>query len=440
MNWIIRNRVRSLRWWKFSVAVAGVAEALLVNAPAFEQQPAIGIAFEERGAAITFSGILLAADTLDGPWRVIADAESPYVVADLADAQKFYRAGPVGTNSIFSSRSLVALGLSGPFQAHFDLAFAGTPDGIIPPVREKPYFDGTLVLPGLTLPVNLRVRGNSSLQECPFPKLKFKVSPTHRPGTPFVDAREIKIGTHCAEGGHGHIGRLRDQTAAFREVSAYEVLALLDFLAPRARRARLEYHDTTPPTNANATVGWRLTREALILEDIEVMAERLGGRVLTETETSALELAAFDPQFAADLQCFHALLGNWDYSLGWDGRGVWNTDVLELTVGTKPRLVPVAGDFDLASWVTGLARRSAPRDYHPELGDIERETRYALEQARQRVAPANFLAARQRFADKRALLESHLASARIDEEGRANALRHVAAFYDALEAVRVTWK
>jgi hypothetical protein len=117
---------------------------------------------------------------------------------------------------------------------------------------------------------------------------------------------------------------------------------------------------------------------------------------LTETEITELASGTFDGQLVADLQLFHALIGNWDYSLGWDSRGVWNTEVLELTDGTKLRLVPVAGDFDLASWVTGIARRSAPQDYHPELGEIEREIRYELEQIQQRVAPTMFLAARQR--------------------------------------------
>jgi hypothetical protein len=103
----------------------------------------------------------------------------------------------------------VALITTGPFQRHFDLAFAGTPDGIFPPKREKPYFDGTLQMTGFDIPVSLRVRGNSSLQECPFPKLKFKVSREHRTGTPFFDARG-KTRHALRRGSHGNIGRLRD--------------------------------------------------------------------------------------------------------------------------------------------------------------------------------------------------------------------------------------
>ena len=215
-------------------------------------------------------------------------------------------------------------------------------------------------LPGLALPVTIRVRGNSSLQECPFPKLKFKVSREVRPGTPFAQARELDLGTHCAEGGWGSIGRLREQKAVYREVLAYEVLRLLEFTSPKVRRALIEYHDTTPATNASASGGWRITRNASLLEDIEVVAERLGGRALEDTEAAALPGTAFGPQAITDLQFFNALIGNWDYAIATDSIGVWNIEVIELPTGPTNQFLPVAGDFDLASWVTGVVRRHRP--------------------------------------------------------------------------------
>jgi hypothetical protein len=386
-------------------------------------------------ANVIFTGILLSATNVDGSWEIVTNAVSPHSV-DLSGAQKYYLAAPPLTNSIFASRSVATLNLTGPLQAYFELAYAGVPDGIFPPIREKPYFDGAVTVPGLTLPVSMRVRGNSSLQECPFPKIKFKMSKEVRQGTPFADAREIKVGTHCAEGGRGGIGRLREQIATFREALAYETMELMEFVTPQVRRAHLRYRDTTPPTNSASIVGWDLLRQAFILEDIEVVALRLNGRALTDSEIESLPASPFDMQLSTDLQFLHALLGNWDYALAWDSRGVWNTDVLELPAGSGTQLIPVAGDFDLASWVTGIVRGSAPHDYHPELGDVEREALYKLEEIQKRVSPANFLAARQRFTAKRTAVESLVASANIDDEGRANALRHVVAFYTALEAVR----
>jgi len=147
--------------------------------------PTIQIGLDGARVKIVFAGTLRSADAVSGPWNDVPDAASPFN-EDPANRQRFYRTRE--PDSIFSSRSVVAFTLTGPFQSHFDLALAGMPDGFIPPLREKPYFDGTLKMTGYEIPVALRVRGNSSLQECPFPKLKFKVAKEQRAGTPFLDA------------------------------------------------------------------------------------------------------------------------------------------------------------------------------------------------------------------------------------------------------------
>jgi len=125
-------------------------------------------------------------------------------------------------------------------------------------------------------------------------------------------------------------------------------------------------------------------------------------------------------------------LGNWDYKLSVDGVGLWNIDVIEQTNRT---LIPVAGDFDLASWVTGVVRVMAPREYRPDLPDLERQPLYELEQIKQQVTSASFSAARQRFENARSAIEAQVRMALIDEPGRTNAQQHVTAFYGALSSV-----
>jgi len=417
-------------------AFANVAGDLMItSASAAGQQtneliagPTISILRNDTNMAITFKGTLQSAAAVTGPWNDVPNATAPYQPVPV-ELQRFYRART--PDSIFASTSVVALTLTAPFQNYFDLAYAGLPDGIFPPVREKPYFDGSLQMAGFAFPISLRVRGNSSLQECPFPKLKFKVSREQREGTPFFDAREVKIGTHCAEGGRGTIGRLREQIATFREALAYETMGILGFVTPRVRRARIDYHDTTP-TNTSPMAGWQLIRDALILDDVEVVAERMGGRALDDEEVAALTNANFNVQLITDLQFLHALLGNWDYKLSTNGVALWNTEVIELANGD---LLPMASDFDLASWVTGLVRFMGPQSYHPELPDADRQARYELEQIKQRVNPAIFTAARERFATKRSAIESQIGASLLDEPGRSNCLRHVTAFYDAVNAV-----
>lgn len=389
----------------------------------------IAIAREGANVSLTFAGTLESAQTPSGPWAEVPDAHSPFA-HPATGAERYFRIREQTSGSVFSSQSILELTVSGPMQQHFELAFAGLPDGIFPPVREKPYFTGKVEIEGLEIPVSLRVRGNSSLQECPFPKLKLKVSKEDRTGTPFFDAREVKIGTHCAEGGRGTVGRLRDERAAYREALAYEVLELLGFVSPRIRRARIEYHDTS--VGSDGTVGWELSRNAVLLDDIEVVAERLGGRALDDEEVEALTKANFSEQMITDMQLFHALLGNWDYALSTNGENLWNTDVIELS---DKKLLPVAGDFDLSSWVTSEVRLGAPPDFHPELADVERQARFEVEQIQKRVSADSFNQGKARFLNHRLPIEMQVASAQLDDEGRGNALRHIAAFYEALAAM-----
>ncbi|MBN9692175.1 MAG: hypothetical protein J0M24_18170 [Verrucomicrobia bacterium] len=391
---------------------------------------ALEIRQDNRGITLTFTGTLEAAPTAQGPWSAVPGAVSPYQPATL-ESVEFFRAVDSTATGFFDSRSVASFTVAGPLQAHFNLAFAGMPDGIFPPVREKPYFEGQVTLGSQQIPVSLRVRGNSSLQECPFPKLKFKVSRADRAGTPFAEAREVKIGTHCAEGGRGSIGRLRDERATFREAVVYEIVDLLGFLAPRVRRAAIEFRDTSP-SGESIHGGWQLTRKAMVLEDAEVVAERLGGRALDDEEVGALRDANFRLQEITELRMLHVLLGNWDFALSTSGESLWNTDVIQLSNGTYR---PMVGDFDLASWVTAEVRPNFPHDYLPELPELDRQARYELELIQKSVSAEVFQTGRAHFESHRTALESWVAAAEVDEPGRTNALNHVTTFFGALSAV-----
>lgn len=399
--------------------------------PEITEPPTIQISRSRTNSVVTFTGGLERADAPGGPWTSVPSAVSPHSVAvgSVDGSQAFYRAIGLDFGApVFDAREVVRWGISGPLQTYFGKAYAGSPDGIFPPRREKPYFDGSVVFGGKTVPVSLRVRGNSSLQECPFPKLKFKVSKEARAGTPFAAAREIKIGTHCADGGVGGIGRLRDERATYREAVAYEAMELAGFVSPRVRRARIEFRDTSP-TNEFGSTQWVVTRNALLVEDVEVLGERLGGHALDDTELAVLKAANFGGQLIAELRLLHAMLGNWDFQLSADGVGLWNTDVVQLADG---KYIPVAGDFDLASWVTANSKNRAPRDYHPELPELDREIAYDVEEIQRDVAPEILAAARTRFENALPGISAWVGMAEVDEEGRANMVRHLAVFAEAL--------
>jgi len=393
--------------------------------------PTLSAIREGNRLRITFTGTLLFASTPLGPWSPVPNATSPYLFAPDGPSLQFFRTmgEEPDPDDLFGSRSVIQWTLTGPFQSHFDLAFAGLPDGIFPPHREKPYFDGNVRLTTLDIPGEIRVRGNSSLQECPFPKLKLKVSREDRVGTPFASAREVKIGTHCADGGSGTVGRLRDQIATYREALAYEVVEILGFVGPKVRRARILYQDTSEATEHASSVGWTVERQAVLLEDIEVVGERLGGRALDDEEVSALKDANFDPQLVANLRLVQVLFGNWDFALSETGEGLWNFDVISLPgVG----YVPVTGDFDLSSWVTGNVRLNAPPDFRPDLPDLERETAFQMGETKKRIGAAAFAQGRDLFLSRRPEIEEQIRTAEMDESGRTNAKRHLDAFFAAL--------
>ena len=115
---------------------------------------------------------------------------------------------------------------------------------------------------------------------------------------------------------------------------------------------------------------------------------------------------------------------------GVQAKGLWNTEVVELS---DKSLRPVAGDFDLSSWVTGAVRVTAPRDFLPDLEDIERHFRYELDRIRTAYGPDLFSDATQRFLGFREALEHLIAAAEVDEEGREFMRQHVALFYDLIE-------
>ena len=305
-----------------------------------------------------------------------ACAGSPENSGDSASSDDDLTAAP----DVFADRSVLTLGLESPFGDLFGAAHAGVPNGPLPALPQRKFDD----LPGKmtfttsdgekrTLDVTIKVRGNSSITECPFPKLTVKLTDAAKAlakDTPFAKSTKIKIGTHCADAGDGQtgtVGRLRNEKSPLREQLVLSELEALELPATLASRpARITYSD--------AKTHDVTERNAMIFEDQEALARRSGAPksvcrnvdagqecdpVLTDTELAKVDPRnGFDRDRIAALVLFHAAVGNWDWALdvgdvppSGGGSRVWNHDVLMLGDGTA--LTPVAHDFDLASSVTG---------------------------------------------------------------------------------------
>lgn len=355
---------------------------------------------------------------------------------------------------VFADRSVLTLGLEGPFQDLFAAAHAGEPSGPLPGLPRRTFDEMpgkmTFTMSGgekRSLDVTIKVRGNSSITECPFPKLTVKLTDAAKAlakDTPFAKNTKIKIGTHCADAGDGQtgtVGRLRNEKSPLREqlvLSELEALELPATLASRA--ARITYSDA----KTHATTE----RNAMLFEDQEALAKRSGAPkkvcrtvgteeecdpVLTDAELSKVDPRnGFDRDRIAALVLFHAAVGNWDWALdvgdappsGGNSR-VWNHDVLMLGAdGTA--LTPVAHDFDLASSVTG---HIGPAEVTPAALAKQLKTMLAETAG---LTPAQVDGAKALFRTKKAGLYAAVEHSATDDAGKALAKAHLDAFFAAI--------
>ncbi len=108
-------------------AATSLVRAAAGNAP-------LAIDWDGNRVTVTFKGLLQRAEALEGPWTELTNVVSPLLI-EPGSSRAFFRLG-----SIFSSEAVAELVLTGPFQEHFDLAFAGIPDGIFPKRKKEARF------------------------------------------------------------------------------------------------------------------------------------------------------------------------------------------------------------------------------------------------------------------------------------------------------------
>jgi hypothetical protein len=310
-----------------------------------------------------------------------------------------------------------------------------------------------------TLEATFKVRGNSSLSECPFPKLSIKLTDAGKlaaKNTMFAKQSKLKIGTHCADADDDHggtIGRLRNEKSPLREGYVYQALAAVLPTTLATRPAKITYVDTAATDPANASTE----RNAMLLEHIEKLAKRSGAPdehcrqvdgaeecdpVLTDSEVGGVDPRdGMDRSRIAIISLFHAAVGNWDWRLSvaptsTNGSRVWNNEVMLLpkegspSPPATPELVkfPVAHDFDLASAVTGRLRGRTD----PTPAKLTAQAKEYLART-EGLTNEEVAAAKARFIEKKSALYAVADSAILDEPGRANAKAHLDAFFGELE-------
>jgi hypothetical protein len=193
----------------------------------------------------------------------------------------------------------------------------------------------------ITVPADIHVRGVWRLQNCQFPPLRLRIPKEAADRTVFDRERQPKLVTHC---------RNSDDFEQYvlHEYAIYRMQALVTPVALLARLARVTYVDSA----SGKTVA---TRAAILLEDEDHLAERLGGRVF---EMKGVPPHQLEPYETVVLSLFQYMIGNTDWSVP----GLHNIQIIQTDTATIAKHFALAFDWD---W-TGLVRTrySAP---HPTL-------------------------------------------------------------------------
>jgi hypothetical protein len=181
------------------------------------------------------------------------------------------------------------------------------------------------------VPADVRVRGVWRLQNCHFPPLRLRITKEAAKGTVFERERRPKLVTHC---------RNSDEYEQYvlHEYAIYRMQALVTPVALLARQARVTYVDS-------ASGKPSATRAAILLEDEDNLAERLGGRVF---ETKGVPQHHLEPFDTFVLGLFLYMIGNTDWSVP----GLHNIQIIQTDTAVNPRHFALAFDWDF----TGLVR------------------------------------------------------------------------------------
>jgi hypothetical protein len=202
--------------------------------------------------------------------------------------------------------------------------------------REHPFRQATLAYRDSSgaqriVPADVRVRGMWRLQNCHFPPLRLRIAKDAAKGTVFERERRPKLVTHC---------RNSDEFEQYvlHEYAIYRMQALVTPVALLARQARVTYVDS-------ASGKPSATRAAILLEDEDNLAERLGGRVFEIKGIPQYHLEPFDT-FVMGL--FQYMIGNTDWSVP----ALHNIQIIQTDTLLNSRHFGLAFDWDF----TGLVR------------------------------------------------------------------------------------
>ncbi len=205
----------------------------------------------------------------------------------------------------------------------------------------------------LTRKISVRARGRSRRKVCDFPPLKIKFCKKELAAANISKShKSLKLVTHCND----ESGSLQN---VIEEYLAYKVYNELTNNSLKVQLVKVNYEDTES-TNS-------FKRYAVLIEDIDELAERIGGQ---EVEGFGKSLADFDQTAMNTFATFQFMIGNEDW------RVPFMRNIKFIQQEGNEKLTPIPYDFDASGLV--FAKYATP----------DRDLR--LESVRQRAFMGNF--------------------------------------------------
>lgn len=183
---------------------------------------------------------------------------------------------------------------------------------------------------------NLSPRGKTRLSICDFPPLKLKFDKEQLEAAGYAPYKSFKLVTHCND----------DQQLVLKEYLTYKMYNQITENSFQVQLAEVTYMDAQ---NQIAPI----TRYAIVLENNDEMADRLGGNRM---KTNGDHLHTIDADQYRLLTVFQYMIGNTDWNLSKSH----NIKLVKPT-GATAAPIPVPYDFDFAGIVDAPYAKPHPQ-------------------------------------------------------------------------------
>jgi len=193
----------------------------------------------------------------------------------------------------------------------------------------------------VTVPLKARTRGNfrRNPENCLFPPLRLNFSKETRAGTLFEDLDKVKLVTHCQQDDEQY------EQYVVQEYLLYRIYNQLTDASFRARLLRIRYEDSAGERAPIERLGF-------LIEDEEILAERLDGKLFDPEEIENLRT---HEKSLILLHLFEYMIGNIDWSVAIQHNMKMVGDAPDAT------MTPVPYDFDHAGVIDAEYADEAPR-------------------------------------------------------------------------------